>query len=190
MHFVALIFRFALAGMFISAGVSKLAAMDAFGAAIRQYELLPDRAVTVVRRALPWLEVSIGFLLGVGLLTRVASLVAAVMLLGFAGAIATSLRRGRRFDCGCFAHAKEAGWALVVRNVLLAGGAMVVAAASDPDAFSVDRLIGWSSSGGVGSALAALVVGTLAIAAATIASAGLDTRTSISSATSGLDGAD
>jgi uncharacterized membrane protein YphA (DoxX/SURF4 family) len=52
---------------------------------------------------LPWIELFAGAMLIAGWRTRTASLLIAVMMLVFMGALAIALARGLDMSCGCFA---------------------------------------------------------------------------------------
>lgn len=129
MTFLLLGVRFALGLVFVTAGVSKIGRVEEAAAAVRRYELLPERLAALVGRGLPWLELSGGLLLVGGVALQVVSLLAAVLLVVFAAAIGWNLLRGRRIDCGCGAVGldQQISWPMVVRNVVLAVGAVGVA---------------------------------------------------------------
>ncbi len=71
-------------------------------AAVRAYELLPEVVVPTVGQLLPVLEVVIGLALVLGVLTRGASVVSAVLFVAFIIGIASVWARGMTIDCGCF----------------------------------------------------------------------------------------
>ncbi len=116
------VLRIGLGTLFGFAAWHKLRAPEAFRAALRGYELLPERALGAITRVLPALELmaAAGFLLPGG--ARGAALLAVSLLLLYTGAVAVSLLRGRRdIDCGCAgpAAARTIGFDLVLRNVVL-----------------------------------------------------------------------
>ena len=63
--------------------------------------LRPGHEVFVVAAEAP-LEIVVGLLLIVGLLTRVAALVSALLFVAFIIGIASAWARGLQIDCGCF----------------------------------------------------------------------------------------
>lgn len=108
--------------IFAHAGFMKLRHRALMAGVVANYRLLPDALVAPVALALPFFELAIGIALIVGG-QRLAVLPAAVLLLGFAGAMAINIRRGRsHIDCGCGdAHLRQPlSWALVGRNLVLA----------------------------------------------------------------------
>lgn len=160
---VALVSRFALATVFVLAGLAKLPRRSEFEAAVRAYGLMPRRLVRPVARLLPPLELAGGLLLGLGMATTfVASLLAAALTL-FGIAVAVNLARGRTIDCGCFGWIAERRitWLTVARNLVLIAGA-VTAAVGGANALAIDQLVGNSQGEMTASrGIAWLLVGTL-----------------------------
>ncbi|WP_285779861.1 MauE/DoxX family redox-associated membrane protein [Microtetraspora sp. NBRC 13810] len=94
--------RLVVAGVLIVAGWLKIGNPVLSVHAVEAYELLPGSVATAVGYGLPILEIVVGVLLVVGLLTRVAGIVAALLMLAFVIGIASAWARGLRIDCGCF----------------------------------------------------------------------------------------
>jgi uncharacterized membrane protein len=122
-----------LGSIFAAAAVGKLWALDQFEGAVRNYRLLPERLVRPVVLGLPLVELAAAAGLVLPASRPVAAAALVVLLLAFAAAMAVNLRRGRRdIDCGCHLGplTQRIGWALVARNILLAGfGAVLVVGA-------------------------------------------------------------
>jgi uncharacterized membrane protein YphA (DoxX/SURF4 family) len=97
-----LLARLVTGGVWIVAGALKLPDPAASVRAVRAYELLPEAVVPAVGYLLPALEVVVGVGLVLGLLTRGAALVSAVLFLAFIVGIASAWSRGLQIDCGCF----------------------------------------------------------------------------------------
>lgn len=123
--------RLVLAAVLLAAAVAKLRALEEFAGVVHNYRLLPELLARPVAYALPILEV----VLAVGLLLeptrRLAAAATAVLLAVFALAMAINIRRGRsHIDCGCFASAlkQRLSWALVARNGVLIGLALLIVA--------------------------------------------------------------
>jgi hypothetical protein len=120
--------RLLLALVLATAALGKLRALDEFIGVVHNYRILPEPLVRPVAYALPPLELmlAVGFLLEP---TRaLASTATAALLAIFALAMAINIGRGRtEIDCGCFANAlkERIGWALVVRNFVLIGLALL-----------------------------------------------------------------
>jgi uncharacterized membrane protein YphA (DoxX/SURF4 family) len=94
--------RLLLAGVLIVAGGLKIGTPALSVQSVKAYELLPDSIATAVGHGLPILEIVIGVLLVVGLLTRAMAVISALLMLAFVIGIASAWARGLRIDCGCF----------------------------------------------------------------------------------------
>jgi len=117
-----------LALVFARSAAHKLAEFSFFSATLGEYRLLPALFVGPAAMTLAIAEVAaIGLLLFPD--TRTAGAFLAMGLLSlYAMAMAINLRRGRyRIDCGCGGPGQMISWALVIRNLLLAGVASLVA---------------------------------------------------------------
>jgi uncharacterized membrane protein YphA (DoxX/SURF4 family) len=99
---LGLVARLVVGGVFLVSGAIKLPDPAQSVAAVRAYEALPSSLVTPVGQLLPVLEVVIGLLLVLGLLTRSAAAAAAVLLVVFVVGIVSVWVRGIEIDCGCF----------------------------------------------------------------------------------------
>ncbi|MEU4579384.1 MauE/DoxX family redox-associated membrane protein [Nonomuraea sp. ATR24] len=140
--------RLVLGGVLIAAGGLKIGNPADSVVAVRAYELLPEPLVTTVGYALPIVEVVVGVLLIVGLMTRVAAVVAALLMLAFVFGIAWAWANGLRIDCGCFGGGGQLGAGQeptylldIVRDFgLVLLGAWVVR--FPPGRFALDRPLG------------------------------------------------
>lgn len=94
--------RLLTGGVWLLAGALKLADPYASVEAVRAYDLLPESLVPTVGHLLPVLEVVVGALLVLGLLTRGAAAVSALLFLAFIVGIASVWARGIEIECGCF----------------------------------------------------------------------------------------
>jgi Methylamine utilisation protein MauE len=109
--------------LFASAALHKWRNLQQFEAVLAAYRVLPSRSWLRLHAVVPALE----SLIALGLLTRAtyatASAAGAVLLSGYAGAMALNLLRGRRdIACGCGGPDERrtiAAW-MVWRNLLLA----------------------------------------------------------------------
>jgi uncharacterized membrane protein YphA (DoxX/SURF4 family) len=159
-------FRFVLASVFFLAGASKLPRRDEFEHAVRSYGVLPDSLPGPVATWLPRLEVVCALLLAAGLGLRPVAVALAALLVVFSFAVAVNLLRGRELDCGCFGFItpRRITWLTVVRNLVLAGMA-VVAAIGAEGALALDAPI-FGRDGGlsVSESLAVMIAATLALA--------------------------
>ena len=88
--------------VWVVAGTLKLPHPEDGVTAVRAYQLLPLSLTGPVGHVLPMLEVVVGGCLLLGLLTRPAGLVSAVLQLAFLVGITSVWTRGISIDCGCF----------------------------------------------------------------------------------------
>ena len=141
-----LLARLVLAGVFlVSGGIKAWDARETI-VAVRAYQLLPESLVGTVAAILPWFELALGVLLLVGLATRLAAILAGVVMVTFIAAVASAAVRGLSIDCGCFGGGGEvaAGQTAYTEEILrdLAFLALAVYLAIRPDTpLSVDRLV-------------------------------------------------
>lgn len=156
--------RWALAVILIAAGLAKLRAHshDDLEAAAAAYGVLPGWLVAPAAAMLPWAELTLGVLLGVGVLIVPAATLAAALLLTFATVVGWHVSRGNRFPCGCGTE-ERISYGLVARDLLLSG--IAVAVAFGPSA-GLAAWPGWGSSTVSASFLALLPVPLIVLLAA------------------------
>ncbi|MGD7707155.1 MauE/DoxX family redox-associated membrane protein [Microlunatus sp. Y2014] len=99
---LSLMVRLALAGILLWAGLAKLVEPLVALQAVAAYELLPQALIPIVGYGLPLLEVAMGLLLLLGLLTRWVAVGTAVLMAVFIAGVASAWARGLTIDCGCF----------------------------------------------------------------------------------------
>ncbi|HEY7044874.1 MAG TPA: MauE/DoxX family redox-associated membrane protein [Nocardioidaceae bacterium] len=97
-----LVVRLVVGGVWIAAGLLKLPDPAESVRAVRAYRLLPEFTVHAVGYGLPFLEIIVGLLLVVGLGTRIAAVISAVLFVLFIVGITAAWARGLQIDCGCF----------------------------------------------------------------------------------------
>ncbi len=128
---LSLIFRIVLGGMFVLAGLAKIADPVRFLLTLREFRIFPDMLERFMAVTVPWLELILGLCLLLGLLTRAAALLFAVLTGGFTLAILSVIARGIKVDCGCFGMLADAlklpdtaDYKAVIRNLLFLGMAL------------------------------------------------------------------
>jgi len=94
--------RVVLGGVLMFSGLAKVANPVESVTAVRAYELLPESFERLVGYGLPFLELGLAALLLVGFATRVAAILAALLMLAFVIGIISAWARGLSIDCGCF----------------------------------------------------------------------------------------
>ena len=129
---VGLVVRLVLAGVFAVAGALKLPDPGESLRAVRAYRLLPESLVPAVGYGLPALEVVLALVLLVGVATRFAAVVSAVLLVAFIVGVASAAARGLSIDCGCFGGGGEVAAVQtryveeIVRDAALLAGALLL----------------------------------------------------------------
>jgi putative oxidoreductase len=120
---VQVLCRFILGGLFIYAGIHKVADPHGFARIVYNYQLLPDTLVTTLAVVMPWVEIMAGLFLVAGIFKRTSTVVLSSLLIIFTIAISINLIRGLNFDCGCFSTiVTESGsdpLGLLIRDILL-----------------------------------------------------------------------
>lgn len=136
MDTVLIVARVALAGIFVVAGLAKLADMPGSRRALEGFGV-EGRLVAWVAVALPLAELMAAVLLLPEATARVGAAIGAVLLTAFVAGIANALRRGRRPDCHCFGqiHSRPAGRETIVRNLVLLAVAALVLVGGAGDSF-------------------------------------------------------
>ncbi|MFC1434842.1 MauE/DoxX family redox-associated membrane protein [Streptacidiphilus sp. N1-3] len=121
--------RVGLAVVWGWAGFAKIGDPEAAAQAVRAYRLLPEALVKPFGYGLPFLEMALALLLLVGLGTRIAAGISALLLLVYIGSIASVWARGISIDCGCFGGggAVSASKTAYLQEILRDLGFLVVA---------------------------------------------------------------
>jgi uncharacterized membrane protein YphA (DoxX/SURF4 family) len=99
---ISLAVRLGAAAIMIWAGVAKLMDPPSAVRATRAFRILPEALVPFVGHALPYLELTVGFLLLIGLFVRWVAVVYLLMMAAFIAGTAWAWIRGYQIDCGCF----------------------------------------------------------------------------------------
>jgi hypothetical protein len=151
----SLALRAGLALLLASAALAKLRDLRAFTAALAGYRLLPAQLVAPAAAGFAVSELALALGLWQPALRASCALAAAALLALYGVAIATNLARGRRdVDCGCGGPLgrQTLSEALVLRNALLAGAAVVAALPATP------RALGWLDLWTLAAAVAATAI--------------------------------
>lgn len=82
-HYGPMIIRLALGAYFILAGMGKLNLLAAFVDQVRSFGVLPGNIAAVYGILLPYVEVSVGALLVIGMWTTLSGVLAGLMILSF-----------------------------------------------------------------------------------------------------------
>lgn len=94
--------RLVLGVVWIWAALSKIRSPRVFTQAVRAYDATPEWLSKAIGYGLPVLEVSLGLLLILGLVTRIAAAVSSVLFVVFLVGLVQAAVRGIQLECGCF----------------------------------------------------------------------------------------
>lgn len=120
MKWLRLALRLLLAVVFIYAAYVKLKEpWLLFAMSIDSYQLLPEWAVLLIARTLPWAELLLGLVLASGYGLRWAAIVTTIQLLGFFTVMLRSHLKGMGIDCGCFGTGEALTWKTLARDGFL-----------------------------------------------------------------------
>ncbi|WP_375493993.1 MauE/DoxX family redox-associated membrane protein [uncultured Jatrophihabitans sp.] len=99
---VGTVIRLFLGAVWIWASLSKLANPRTFLLAVRAYDATPEWLSKAIAYGLPVLELVVGVMLVLGILTRIVAAVAGVLFLVFLIGLVQAAARGIQLECGCF----------------------------------------------------------------------------------------
>lgn len=117
---VLCIFRLIVGGVFVWAAVLKIRDPLGFAQNIANYRVVGNMIAFWVAVVLPWLELTAGVLLIVGLWRRTNALLLSLMLAGFIILVAVTIARGIDVDCGCFGSlSRKADLGLILQDAAL-----------------------------------------------------------------------
>ncbi|MEO5877405.1 MAG: MauE/DoxX family redox-associated membrane protein [Streptosporangiaceae bacterium] len=140
--------RIALAAVLFWAGWVKFTQPPALQKqAVEAYRLLPGGLTGAVGYGLPVLELVLALMLLAGFATRLAAILAGLLMVVFIGGIASAWARGLSIDCGCFGGGGPVGAGETkylqetLRDTLFLGLAVWIAV-YPRSRFAVDELLG------------------------------------------------
>jgi len=113
-------FRLIIGGLFIYAGVIKIADPLGFARDIQNYRILPPAACLFIALTLPWFEALSGAFLIVGIFKRTSAWLLSFLLAGFIVLVIITMARGLDVDCGCFgSFSRKADGRLILEDALM-----------------------------------------------------------------------
>lgn len=135
-----LLARLALGGVFLLAGLHKLRHQDEYAGLLQTLQKVPDSLKSLAQRTMPGLEIALGALLILGVITTIASLAAGVLLVLFATVLGLNARQVQRSGCNCGLPVESRDLrVLLARNGLLSLLAITVAVQGEQD-LSLDAI--------------------------------------------------
>ena len=123
-RYVTFALRLVVGVTLIVSGAGKLPERAEFVSQCQELDLLPDVLARLYGTGLPWVEVSIGALLLLGLLSRFAAGIGILTVLSCIIANSIILYRGVNMECGCFGEMAI----LLTRDALLIDIALLIMA--------------------------------------------------------------
>ena len=117
---VLVVLRWAVAGIFIYAGVEKILSPQNFADSIASFQLVPKALIHLVALGLPPFEVIMGVAVVVGIYRRPALLGINALTVVFIVALASAIVRGIPVDCGCFGSKEPStaqAWVALLRDI-------------------------------------------------------------------------
>lgn len=126
-----LVLRLVLGAIFIYAAWTKLRqSWLIFAMSIDAYQLLPEWAVLMVARTLPWFELLVGILLLAGYKLRYVAAAASALLVFFFALMLRSYIQGQGIDCGCFGLGEAISPKTLLRDGSLLAAALLLTVAA------------------------------------------------------------
>ena len=123
-RYLSFVFRLGVGIVFLISGAGKLPERALFIEKVEEFHLLPDVLARFYGNVLPWVEIAIGALLIIGLLSRFTAVVAMLSSLSFIVANSVVLYRGLNLECGCFGETAV----LQTRDALIIDCVMLIVA--------------------------------------------------------------
>lgn len=120
-HWLLLLMRMILGGIFAFSASSKFLAPQALADAIVGFEMIPESWALEAAIVLIWHELICGTFMLLGLWTRATAIIISGMLAAFQVGLISVMVRGIEVSCGCFGQFSEmqVGWHTVTRNFIL-----------------------------------------------------------------------
>ena len=119
-EYLALGLRLLIGFIFVYASMSKIPYPAEFAENVAAYQIVPHWLVNAVAILLPWLELTCGLFLIIGISTRAAAAFTGLLLLGFTVGLTINVVRGSPITCGCFdSVGSQVGWFELVRDTSL-----------------------------------------------------------------------
>ena len=94
--------RLVVGGAFVFAGALKIADPTKFSMDVGNYRLVPHEMINLVAIFVPWIELTAGSFVLLGVWLRAGALVLTGLTVLFLVVIISALARGLNIECGCF----------------------------------------------------------------------------------------
>lgn len=139
------VLRVALGVLFLISSISKLQHPDLFVDAVQNYHMLPVGLGDLFGTVLPWVELSVGFCLVLGIFPTFAAIVSILMTLSFVVANVASFFKDVGEACGCLGSLINMSHttSLVVDFVMLSVSGLLIYQRKRAGVVSVGQLLRW-----------------------------------------------
>ena len=119
---IELLMRLILGMVLIYSSWHKILEPDRFVEVLIQYQIFPAPSIGLIAVLVPFLQLTAGAALVLGIYPRSAALLCVLMLLLFTVTLGVNVLRGHQFDCGCFSIGQSGGMSpkiSILRNLIL-----------------------------------------------------------------------
>jgi len=127
---IAIIIRLLLGFLFLYSALDKILAPAKFAEVIYNYRLLPVELLNICAIIVPWIEITIGMTLLLGVWVTANALLLSGLTIVFIGLLLSAIVRGLNIECGCFsldAEGSLVSWKRIFEDVLiLIGGIYLI----------------------------------------------------------------
>jgi uncharacterized membrane protein YphA (DoxX/SURF4 family) len=106
--YVGLLVRVIVGSIFIYASLDKIGAPSQFARIVYNYHILPAELINLAALLLPWVELTCGVSLILGVYKDGSALIVNLLVAVFIIAIGINLFRGIDLECGCFTVSSKA----------------------------------------------------------------------------------
>jgi len=127
---IAIITRLFLGFLFLYSALDKILYPAKFAEVIYNYRLLPVELLNICAMIVPWIEITIGITLLLGVWVTASALLLSGLTIVFIGLLLSAIVRGLNIECGCFsldAEGSLVSWKRIFEDILiLIGGIYLI----------------------------------------------------------------
>jgi len=127
---IAILIRLLLGFLFLYSALDKILDPAKFAEVIYNYRLLPVELLNICAMIVPWIEITIGITLLLGVWLTASALLLSGLTIVFIGLLLSAIVRGLNIECGCFsldAEGSLVSWKRIFEDILiLIGGIYLI----------------------------------------------------------------